>query len=234
MSDAPIADDVPKFWEDLGNSHPPSLSYGLSSLDDFVPLFADEPAVVVIALPWQPASETTFVVAQAFARQGHVPLCVNPGWSPYWDGVLAVHRLEGAPNRPVVDYDTVTAFAGQGQPVVVDQFDKLHWDTVKGHAPREEVVEGAGRKLHSLARKTCAPVVVFAKRRTRDVVRMSGDDLRSDGALEYHADAVVMVDPHPKNETADLLVLKHRTGPTGAFPGVHWPNLPRTAAYRNV
>jgi replicative DNA helicase len=63
---------------------------------------------------------------------------------------------------------------------------------------------------------------------------MSGDDLRSDGALEYHADAVLMVDPHPKNETADFLVLKHRNGPTGAFPGVHWPNLPRTAAYRGV
>lgn len=210
------------------------LSYGIPSLDDFAPLIPDRPAVVVVALPYQPAGETAFVVAQAFARQGRTPLCVNPGWSPYWDGVLAVHRLEGPVRRPVIDYDTVTAFAGQGQPVLVDQFDRLHWDTADGHADRETVASAAGRSLHALARKTGAPVVVFVKRRTRGIVQMSGDDLRSDGALEDAVDVVLMVDPHPKTETADLLVLKHASGPTGAFPGVHWPALPRTAAYRNA
>lgn len=211
-----------------------ALSYGIPSLDDFAPLDVDWPAVVVVALPYQPAGETAFVVAQAFAKQGRTPLCVNPGWSPYWDGVLAVHRLEGAPTRPVVDYDTVKAFTGAQQPVIVDQFDKLHWDTAKGHADREGVVWEAGHALHWLSWERQSPVVVFVKRRTRDVVRMSEDDLRSDAALGRAADTVLMVDPHPKTETADLLVLKHRTGPTGAFPGVHWPVLPRTAAYRNA
>lgn len=210
----------------------PRLSYGIPSLDDFVPLVAGLRNLVVVALPYQPASEITFVVAQAFARQGHAPLCVNPGWSPYWDGALAVHRLEGAPNQPVVDYATVTAFAGQGQPVIVDQFHRLHWDIAKSHADREDVIAEAGRKLNSLAAKTHAPVVVFTHRRTKNVVKMSGDDLRSDGALEYVATAFLMVDPHPKTETADFLMLKNRNGPTGAFPGVHWPVLPRTAAYR--
>lgn len=210
------------------------LSYGLPSLDDFAPLDQDRPAVVVVALPWQPGSETPFVVAQAFAKQGRNPLCVNPGWSPYWDGALAVHRLEGPPRSAVIDYDTVTAFAGQGQPVIVDQFHLLHWDTGRGHAAREPVVEEAGRQLLALSRKKSAPVVVFTRRRTKDVVRMSGDDLRSDGALEYHADVVLMVDPHPRRDTADFLITKHRNGPRGAFPGVHWPDLPRTAAYRRT
>lgn len=210
------------------------LSYGIPSLDDFAPLDPDQPTVVVVALPYQPAGETAFVVAQAFAKQGHTPLCVNPGWSPYWDGALAVHRLEGTPNRPVVDYGTVKAFTGAQQPVLIDQFDRLHWDTAKSHADREDVVSEAGRALHWLSWERQSPVIVFVKRRTRGIDRMSGDDLRSDGALEAAADAVLMVDPHPKTETADLLVLKHASGPTGAFPGVHWPALPRTAAYRNV
>ena len=208
------------------------LSFGIPSLDDFVPLDLGEKRLVVVALPWQPAGETPFVVAQAFARQGHNPLCVNPGWSPYWDGALDVYRLEGSGGP--IDYDKVQARTRAHQPVVVDQFSQLHYDVVKSHVEREDIVTEAGRKLHDLARKMGSPVVVFTRRRTRDVVRMSVDDLRSDGALEYHADALLMVDPHPKRETADLLVLKHRNGPTGAFPGVHWPNLPRTAAYRRT
>lgn len=229
-----VAARWPGYLEDLKNGPRTRLSYGLPSLDDFVPLFYDEPAFVVLALPWQPGGETPFVVAQSFAKQGHAPLCVNPGWSPYWDGALPVHRLEGAPRGAAVDYDTVTAFAGQGQPVLVDQFDLLHWDTAKGHADREPIVEEAGRQLLALSRKKAAPVVVFTRRRTKDVERMSGDDLRSTGALEYHADTVLMVDPHPRRDTADFLILKHRNGPTGAFPGVHWPDLPRTAAYRRT
>lgn len=206
------------------------LSYGIPSLDDFAPLLLDRPVVVVVALPWQPAGETAFVVAQSFARQGRNPLCVNPGWSPYWDGALDVLRFEGSGDP--VDYDKVTELAGQGQPVVVDQFSQLHYDVVKTHAEREGVVTEAGRKLHVLARTTGAPVVVFTRRRTRGVDRMSAHDLRSDGALEHHADVLLMVDPHPRRDTADLVVIKNGSGPTGAFPGLHWPNLPRTAARR--
>ena len=215
-----------------GRAPRPQLSYGIPTLDDFAHLHVDDPHVIAVALPWQPAGETPFVVAQAFARQGHNPLCVNPGWSPYWDGALDVHRLESSGGP--IDYDRVTALARQGQPVIVDQFSQLHYDVVKTHVEREEVVVQAGRKLHSLARTTGAPVIVFTRRRTRGVVQMSGHDLRSDGGLEYLAEAVLLVEPHPRKETADLLVLKHRSGPTGAFPGVHWPNLPRTAAYRRT
>jgi len=203
------------------------LSFGIPSLDDFIGLAPTDNNVVVVALPWQPAGETPFVVAQSFAKQGHNPLCVNPGWSPYWDGALGVLR-----DGPL-DYDWIGTVAWSGQPIIVDQFSQLHWDTVKGHAARETVVEEAGRKLHNLSRKTNAPVIVFTRRRTKDVVKMSGDDLRSDGALEYHADIVLMVDPHPRKDAADLLVVKHRNGPTGLFPGVHWPDLPRTANRRS-
>jgi hypothetical protein len=124
------------------------LSYGIPSLDDFAPLHPDRPAIVVIALPWQPASETPFVVTQAFARQGYRPLCVHRGWS-------------------------------------------------------------------------------------RDGAAMSAQDLRSDGALSGEADMLLMVDPKYKKGTADLLVVENWQGPTGEFPGVAWPELPRTAARRS-
>lgn len=207
------------------------FSYGIPSLDDFAPLPADGPAVVVVALPWQPAGETPFVIAQALAKQGRIPLCVNPGWSPYWDGVLDVYRLEAAAGP--INYGVVEARTDGYQPVLIDQFSKLHWDVAKSHADRADVVSDVGRHLHWLAGERQSPVVVFTRRRSKDVVKMSGDDLRSDVALEPHADVVLMVDPHPRRDTADLLVLKHRNGPTGLFPGVHWPDLPRTANRRS-
>lgn len=209
------------------------LSYGIPSLDDFAPLHPDRPAIVVIALPWQPASETPFVVTQAFARQGYRPLCVHRGWSPHWDGPWTVHTPTGSPRRPTVDYDAVRALTEPGQPVVVDQFHLFHWDAAKRHQDRTAAVAEAGRQLRTLAALAAAPVVVFTERRSRDGAAMSAQDLRSDGALSGEADMLLMVDPKYKKGTADLLVVENWQGPTGEFPGVAWPELPRTAARRS-
>lgn len=230
--DARRAEEIERLVDDIASGRPRAggLSFGITALDDFIPLGPGRKAVVVVALPWQPAGETSFVVAQSFAKQGHNPLCVNPGWSPYWDGALDVLRLESAGGP--IDYDVVKQRTGGSQPVIIDQFSQLHWDTAKGHAAREQVVADVGRALHWLAWERQSPVVVFTRRRTKDVIRMSVDDLRSDGALEYHVDALLMVDPYPKKATADILVGKHRNGPTGHFPGVDWPDLPRTAYRR--
>lgn len=40
--------------------------------------------------------------------------------------------------------------------------------------------------------------------------------------------ALLVVFGYEDTETADLLVVKHRGGPTGARPAVPWPALPRT------
>jgi hypothetical protein len=223
----------PAYMEELrsGNRRD-QLLLGIPALDDQLHLPRERKQLVVIALPWEPAGETPFVIAQAFAKQGAAPLCIYPSWSPYWDGSLDVRRLEEEAVSPV-PYDRFRTAAGPHQPILIDQFSRLYWDVSRSHASREEVVELAGRDMHSLSQQVSAPVVVFVRRRTRDVVQMSGNDLRSDGALEYEADAVVMIDPHPATSTADMLVVKHQNGPTGLFAGVPWPVLPRTVYRRN-
>ncbi|CAL9621411.1 hypothetical protein SUDANB6_05871 [Streptomyces sp. enrichment culture] len=170
----------------------------------------------------------TFVVAQALAKQGRNPVCIHPSWSPYWDGALHVRRYPVSDLPSLHLYDDLLHTLTPGQPVIIDQFSRLHWDTVASHAEREDVAREADRMLLAVALHRMSPVIVFIRRRTRDIVRMSVDDLRSDGALEYNTDALVMVDPHRETATADLLVVKHRNGPTGLRTGAPWPVLPRT------
>ncbi|GAA2930856.1 MULTISPECIES: DnaB-like helicase C-terminal domain-containing protein [Streptomyces] len=203
------------------------LSFGTPTLDDIVVLQQGRPHVIVLALPWEPASETPFVIAQALAKQGQRPLCVNPGWSPYWDGTLDVWRLLD-PSQGV-NYEALGQRArGCHQAVIVDQFSRMHWDMIDSHAAREEVVTQASQDLHRMAKAISSPVIVCLRRKSRDIVQMCEQDLRSDGALVYDAEALVMVDPHSETATADLLVVKHRSGPTGPQHGAPWPVLPRT------
>jgi hypothetical protein len=205
------------------------LSLGIPALDEIASIDADgSKRFMAVALPWEPAGETPFVVAQALAKQGRNPVCIHPSWSPYWDGALRVRRypVDDLPGLQV--YENLMRTIEPGQPVIIDQFSRLHWDTATSHADREDVAREAGRKLLSIALRKKSPVITFIRRKTRDIVRMSVEDLRSDGALEYDTDVLVMVDPHPETATADLLVVKHRDGPTGLRTGVPWPVLPRT------
>lgn len=207
------------------------LSTGIPSLDEQILIEPSQRQLVTIALPWEPAGETPFVIAQAFAKQGASPLCLYPSWSPYWDGALDVDRRDAIGPVPV---DAIVRRAKPNQPVIIDQFSRLYWEDGLGHAAREDIVREAGRKLLALSSKTCGVVVVFLRRRTRDVVRMSSGDLRSNGALEYDADVVVMVDPDVSTGTADLLVVKNRNGLTGYMEGRPWPVLPRTVYRRKT
>lgn len=224
-------------WDDYRHSlevgGKDAISTGIPALDEQVYLERTQRQVVVIALPWEPAGETPFVIAQSLAKQGASPLCVFPSWSPYWDGALDVDRR---PALGPVPFDAITARAKPHQPVIIDQFSRLYWDpdTVVGHAGREDIAQEAGRRLLAMSSKTSGVVLTFVRRKTRDVVRMSPDDLRSDGALEYDADAVIMVDPNPSLGTADLLVVKNRNGPTGLMPDKPWPALPRTVYRRTT
>lgn len=244
MTDAPaqgtppessVAARWPGFRGDLERGPRPRISLGIPALDDIAPVFPDLPHVIVIALPWEPAGETPFVITQSLARQGVRPLCLYPSWSPYWDGALDVHRVEdiaAAGPVPYADFGA-RAQAGDNGVVVIDQFSRLHWDAVTSHAAREDVATEASHDLLRMAKKIDRPAIVFTRRQSRNVARMSVDDLRSDGALEYDAQTLVMVDPHPETATADLLVVKHRNGPTGLLEGVSWPVLPRTVYRRS-
>lgn len=211
----------------------PKLSLGLPALDEIASINVDgSKRFMAVALPWEPAGETPFVVAQTLARQGRSPLCIYPSWSPYWDGTLQVRRYHPNDLPGLELYKDLMATVKPGQPVIIDQFSRLHWDTVTSHADREDVAREAGQELLGVAAHHKCPVIVFLRRKTRGVVRMSLDDLRSDGALEYDADSLVMVDPRPDTATADLLVAKNRYGPTGLRADMPWPVLPRTVYRR--
>jgi hypothetical protein len=199
------------------------LSTPWPALDDALDMELGRPRFAVIALPWEPGGETPFHIAQAAAKQAANPLCLFPSWSPHWDGTLNVSRDAELPDT--VDYTSLAVKGGRYGMVIVDQFSRLHWHSVSSHAQREEVVSCAGKDILELSRKASIPVLVVLRRKKDSQLTIG--DLRSDGALEYDADVVAMVDPDHRTASATLRVAKSRYGPTGTW-NVEWPVLPRT------
>lgn len=121
-------------------------------------------------------------------------------------------------------------------PVALVAFDylELAGDTVKGDSEERRVAE-IGRKLKHLARVCDVPVLALCQlsrqpeSRTGNVPRLS--DLRYSGSLEAHADVVLFLYRHDyyvdqrqadadpnRAGIAEVIVAKHRNGPTGTVP----------------
>jgi replicative DNA helicase len=87
-------------------------------------------------------------------------------------------------------------------------------------ASREEQVGGIARGLKALAKELQVPVVALAQL-NREVEHRKGErprlsDLRESGALEQHADTVILLHQDADAPgTLDLIVAKQRNGPTG-------------------
>jgi replicative DNA helicase len=93
-------------------------------------------------------------------------------------------------------------------------------------APREQQIAGITRRLKFLAKELAVPVVALAQLNRgvelRDDKRPRLADLRESGAIEQDADIVMFlhrpemydVEDHPGE--AEVIVAKHRNGPTGA------------------
>lgn len=202
------------------------------ALGDLLKLEMARKKFAVLALPWEPAGETPFHLAQAAAKHGARPLCVFPSWSPYWDGTLNVRRQDPAELTQAVDYKSLATKGDGTGLVIVDQFSRLHWDSVTTHVDREDIVATAGRELLALALHVGIPVLVLVRRKGKGP-DMSVADLRSDGALEYDSDIFAMADPDHTTGTAALHVIKDRSGPSPTTTVVDWPLLPRTV-YRGA
>jgi replicative DNA helicase len=106
--------------------------------------------------------------------------------------------------------------------VVVDYLQLLRPDDPK--APRQEQVAGMSRRLKHLARLLRVPVLALAQL-NREVEHRQGQrprlaDLRESGGIEADADVVILLH-RPKPDDAspssllELIVAKHRNGPTG-------------------
>ena len=92
-------------------------------------------------------------------------------------------------------------------------------------APREQQIAGITRRLKFLAKELALPVVALAQLNRgvelRDDKRPRLADLRESGAIEQDADIVMflhrpeMYDPEDHPGEAEVIVAKHRNGPTG-------------------
>jgi len=110
--------------------------------------------------------------------------------------------------------------------VIVDYLQLIEPDDRK--APREQQVARIARRLKALAKEMNIPVIALAQLNRgvelRENKRPRLADLRESGAIEQDADLVMFLhrpeayDPADKPGLAELIVAKHRNGPTGIVP----------------
>ena len=87
-------------------------------------------------------------------------------------------------------------------------------------APRHEQVANISRRLKAVARETKVPLLALAQLNRQSEDRAAGEprlsDLRESGQIEADADVVILLHrPDPQSDRLDLIVAKHRNGPTG-------------------
>lgn len=94
--------------------------------------------------------------------------------------------------------------------------------------PREQQIAGITRRLKHLAKELSLPVIALAQLNRgvelREDKRPRLADLRESGAIEQDADLVLFLhrpdayDPEDNPGLAEVIIAKHRSGPTGIVP----------------
>lgn len=107
--------------------------------------------------------------------------------------------------------------------IIIDYLQLIEPDD-KG-APREQQIAGISRRLKFLAKELRVPVIALAQLNRgvelREDKRPRLADLRESGAIEQDADMVMFLhrpdayDPEDRPGEAEIVVAKHRSGPTG-------------------
>jgi replicative DNA helicase len=107
--------------------------------------------------------------------------------------------------------------------IIVDYLQLIEPDDRR--APREQQISQITRRLKQLAKEINVPVIALAQLNRgvelREEKRPRLADLRESGAIEQDADLVLFLhrpeayDPQDRPNEAELIVAKHRSGPTG-------------------
>jgi replicative DNA helicase len=118
--------------------------------------------------------------------------------------------------------------------VVVDYLQLMHAPSDRASQSREQEIATISRSLKALAKELQVPVVALSQL-NRAVEKRKGErpmlaDLRESGAIEQDADVVMFLHrPEQEGEAAqdamnadvldvELILAKHRQGPTGLMP----------------
>ena len=107
--------------------------------------------------------------------------------------------------------------------IIIDYLQLIEPDE-KG-APREQQIAQISRRLKFLAKELKVPVIALAQLNRgvelREDKRPRLADLRESGAIEQDADMVMFLhrpeqyDPEDRPGLAEIIIAKHRSGPTG-------------------
>jgi len=107
--------------------------------------------------------------------------------------------------------------------IIIDYLQLIEPD--EKNAPREQQIAGISRRLKFLAKELRIPVIALAQLNRgvelREDKRPRLADLRESGAIEQDADMVMFLhrpdayDPEDRPGEAEIVVAKHRSGPTG-------------------
>jgi replicative DNA helicase len=126
--------------------------------------------------------------------------------------------------------------------VVIDYLQLMRGDSAKGN--REAEIASISRALKALAKELCIPVLALSQLNrnleARSEKRPELADLRESGQIEQDADVVMFIyrdevyhrdENNPNRGKAEIIVAKHRNGPTG-FVVVSFS--PETTTFRNL
>jgi len=110
--------------------------------------------------------------------------------------------------------------------VIIDYLQLIEPEDKK--APREQQIAGIARRLKFLAKELDVPVIALAQLNRgvelREDKRPRLADLRESGAIEQDADLVMFLhrpdayNPEDNPGLAEVIIAKHRSGPTGIVP----------------
>ena len=134
--------------------------------------------------------------------------------------------IDDRPARTMTQISAIARRQHRKGPLGIIMIDYLQLiEPEEKNAPREQQIAGISRRLKFLAKELRVPVIALAQLNRgvelREDKRPRLADLRESGAIEQDADMVMFLhrpdayDPEDRPGEAELIIAKHRSGPTG-------------------
>ncbi|MCA9066291.1 MAG: DnaB-like helicase C-terminal domain-containing protein, partial [Planctomycetaceae bacterium] len=134
--------------------------------------------------------------------------------------------IDDKPGRTMTEVAAVSRRLHRRSPLGVIIIDYLQLiEPEDKHTPREQQIAQISRRLKFLAKELRVPVIALSQLNRgvelREDKRPRLADLRESGAIEQDADMVMFLhrpdayDPEDRPGEAEIVVAKHRSGPTG-------------------